>query len=48
MTNNISGAFQPLATWLRQNSRQALLTETGGYNDAACESLVCQQFAYLK
>jgi endoglucanase len=48
VTNNIADAFEPLATWLRQNNRQALNTETGGGNVASCELYLCQQIAYLK
>lgn len=48
VTNNISGAFQPLATWLRANGRQALNTETGGGNTSSCETYLCQQIAFLK
>nr|ADZ44606.1 beta-1,4-endoglucanase [Phialophora sp. G5] len=47
VTNNIDDAFAPLATWLRQNGRQAILTETGGGNTASCETYLCQQIAYL-
>ncbi|CAG8980043.1 hypothetical protein HYALB_00009252 [Hymenoscyphus albidus] len=36
VTDNINEAFQPLATWLRSNSRQAILSETGGGNTASC------------
>lgn len=46
--NNIDDAFAPLATWLRQNGRQAILTETGGGNTASCQTYLCQQIAYLK
>lgn len=46
--NNIDDAFAPLATWLRQNKRQAILTETGGGNTASCQTYMCQQIAYLK
>ncbi len=46
--NNIDDAFAPLANWLRQNKRQAILTETGGGNTASCQTYVCQQIAYLK
>jgi endoglucanase len=46
--NNIDDAFAPLATWLRQNNRQAILTETGGGNTASCQTYMCQQIAYLK
>lgn len=48
VTNNIDSAFASLATWLRQNGRQALLTETGGGNTASCQTYLCQQIAYLK
>ena len=48
VTNNIDGAFSPLATWLRSEGRQALNTETGGGNVASCETYLCQQIAYLK
>lgn len=47
VTNNIDGAFAPLATWLRQNGRQAILTETGGGNTASCQTYMCQQIEYL-
>jgi endoglucanase len=47
VTNNIADAFEPLATWLRSNGRQAFLTETGGGNVADCEEYLCQQFQYL-
>ena len=33
VTNHIDDAFSPLATWLRQNNRVALLSETGGGSD---------------
>lgn len=48
VTNNIDGAFAPLATWLRQNGRQAILTETGGGNTASCQKYMCEQIAYMK
>ncbi|CAD6440267.1 a4d1e733-b7c2-4844-9ae4-1dad932047d2 [Sclerotinia trifoliorum] len=47
VTNNIDNAFAPLATWLRANGRQAILTETGGGNVASCETYLCQEVAYL-
>ncbi|KAJ9628844.1 Endoglucanase EG-II [Taxawa tesnikishii (nom. ined.)] len=47
-TNNINNAFSPLATWLRSNKRQAMLTETGGGpNDSTCLTDVCQELLYL-
>lgn len=47
VTDNISTAFQPLATWLRTNKRQALNTETGGGNTASCQKYLCSQIAFL-
>ncbi|KAI0472569.1 glycoside hydrolase family 5 protein [Xylariaceae sp. FL0804] len=46
-TNNIDDAFQPLATWLRSNGRQALNTEMGGGNTASCEADICQQINFV-
>jgi endoglucanase len=40
--------FTTLATWLRSNQRQALLSETGGGNVQSCETYLCQEVAYLK
>lgn len=40
--NQIDKSFAPLATWLRENKRQALLSETGGgSSDSSC--LKCEQ-----
>jgi len=47
VSNEISSAFQSLATYLRTNKRQAFLSETGGGNTASCEQYVCQALAYL-
>ena len=47
VTNNINDAFAPLATALRQNGRQAMLTETGGGNTQSCVRYMCEQIAYL-
>ncbi|KAH8811858.1 glycoside hydrolase family 5 protein [Xylogone sp. PMI_703] len=47
VTNNIDSAFQPLATWLRQNGRQAINSETGGGNTASCQNYLCQQLQFL-
>lgn len=47
-TDNIQNAFQPLATWLRQNKRQALNTETGGGNTQSCETDLCAQINFMK
>ena len=46
--NNIDNAFQPLATWLKENKRQAMLTETGGGNTASCQKYLCEQIQFLK
>lgn len=48
VTDNVAGAFQPLATWLRANKRQAMLTETGGGNVASCAQYMCKQIEFLK
>lgn len=47
VTDNIDGAFGPLAEWLRCNGRQALTTEMGGGNTASCIQYVCQEIKYL-
>ncbi|PNP39569.1 cellulase [Trichoderma gamsii] len=47
VTNNIATAFQPVATWLRQNKRQGILTETGGGNTQSCLTDMCQQNQFL-
>ena len=46
VTNNIDNAWAPLATWLRQNKRQAINTETGGGNTASCQQFLCEQVAF--
>lgn len=46
--NSIDTAFQPLATWLRQNGRKAFLSETGGGNTASCAQYLCQELKFLK
>lgn len=48
VTNNIADAFEPLATWLRENNRQAMNTESGGGNVASCEQYYCEQIAFIK
>ncbi|KAF2236668.1 glycoside hydrolase family 5 protein [Viridothelium virens] len=49
VTNNIDSAFSPLATYLRQNKRQAFLSETGGGpTDPTCLTNLCQQLEYLQ
>lgn len=45
--DNISNAFQPLAEWLRQNKRQAILSETGGGNTSSCQKYLCSELQYL-
>ncbi|OCL15223.1 glycoside hydrolase family 5 protein [Glonium stellatum] len=47
VTNNIDGAFTPLATFLRMNGRRAFLTETGGGNTASCLQFLCEQLAFI-
>lgn len=47
-TDNVSGAFEPLAAWLRQHGRQALNTETGGGNTQSCETDLCAQLAFMR
>lgn len=47
--NNINDAFMPLANFLRQNKRVAMLTETGGGpTDASCLQLLCEQNDFIK
>ena len=49
VTNNIDSSFSPLANFLRQNSRIAMLTETGGGpNDSSCMTMLCQQNDFIK
>ncbi|KAK4158922.1 glycoside hydrolase family 5 protein [Cladorrhinum sp. PSN259] len=46
-TDNISNAFLPLATWLKENNRKAILSETGGGNTDSCKKYLCQQLRFL-
>ncbi|KAG1741454.1 glycoside hydrolase family 5 protein [Suillus paluster] len=46
VTNNIEDAWYPLSTWLRENGRQALNTETGGGNVDSCVGYISQQIGY--
>jgi endoglucanase len=47
-TTNNADAFTTLGNWLRQNKRQAILTETGGgATDSSCLTAVCQQLDVL-
>lgn len=46
-TNNVD-TFTTLATWLRSNGRQAMLTETGGgATDSTCITNVCEELQVL-
>lgn len=46
--NSIDAAFKPLATWLKQNNRMALLSEIGGgSSDESCMQDVCQALEFL-
>ena len=44
--NNIDSSWYPLLTWLRENGRQALNTETGGGNVGSCVGYLSQQIDY--
>ena len=49
VTNNIDEAFGPLAQYLRENKRTAMLTETGGGpNDESCMKYLCEQMDFMK
>ncbi|KAK3370458.1 glycoside hydrolase family 5 protein [Podospora didyma] len=47
VTDNIGDTFQPLATWLKDNNRKAILSETGGGNTDSCKKYMCQQLDFL-
>lgn len=47
VTDGIDKGSAPLAAWLRENGRIAMVTETGGGNTASCEKYVCEELAYL-
>ncbi|KAM0802149.1 glycoside hydrolase superfamily, partial [Usnea florida] len=48
VTNGISAGFQPLATWLQNSKRQALLSETGGgRNSPTCLTNLCAALDFL-
>jgi endoglucanase len=44
-TDHVQDTFIPLASWLRTNKRQAMLSEVGGGNTASCETDVCAALA---
>jgi endoglucanase len=46
-SDHVEDSFIPLATWLRTNKRQAILSEVGGGNTASCETDVCAALASL-
>ncbi|EUC43585.1 glycoside hydrolase family 5 protein [Bipolaris oryzae ATCC 44560] len=45
--DSVDTAFKPLADWLRQNKRQAFLSETGGGNTASCQKFLCSELKFL-
>ncbi|MCJ1474939.1 hypothetical protein MMC13_003599 [Lambiella insularis] len=48
VSNQIDASFSPLATYLRANNRQALLSETGGgSSNSDCMVDVCQALRFL-
>ncbi|MCJ1377900.1 hypothetical protein MMC17_000996 [Xylographa soralifera] len=48
VSNQIDTSFSPLATYLRANNRQALLSETGGgSSNSDCLTAVCQALSFL-
>jgi len=52
VTNSIDtsfgrGGLSSLANYLRSNGRFALVTETGGLNNANCAKYLCQELSYL-
>lgn len=48
VTNGIRASWEPLAQWLREKKRHAIVSETGGAASASCKEFVCQALAYLK
>lgn len=48
VTDGIEKNWAPLVKWLRENGRQAIVTETGGGDTSSCEKYLCQQLAYLE
>ena len=48
VSNNIDAAFKPLASWLKENKRVALLSEIGGgSNTDSCMTHVCEAVSFL-
>lgn len=47
VTDHVSDALAPLATYLRANQRQAFLSEIGGGNTASCAKYINQALSYL-
>lgn len=47
VTDNIDGAFAPLASYARQNKRLVMNTEFGGGPNSGCVSYLQKQLAYL-
>lgn len=47
VTDHVSDGFAPLAAYLRQHGRKALLSETGGGNTQSCITDVCSALSYL-
>ena len=45
--DHVSDSFRPLGDYLRQNKRQAFLSETGGGNTPTCEQNVCSALDFL-
>lgn len=48
VTSGIEDHWAPLADWLRENKRQAIVSETGGGDTPSCEKYLCQQLRYLE
>ncbi|KKY32916.1 putative glycoside hydrolase family 5 protein [Diaporthe ampelina] len=48
VTSGIEDHWAPLAEWLRENGRQAIVTETGGGDTPSCAKYLCQQLRYLE
>jgi endoglucanase len=47
VTDHVSDSFEPLAAYLRQNGRKAILSEIGGGNTASCEQYMCNTIASI-